>query len=134
MDFFAGHYISITGSIPDHTAWIDNTPIYYGIQYNHAGKLRLKINHGTEYTVEGPHAFITHPGTHFAYGPADGKPRFHNFICSFGERIESYIRSGLMELHARPDPQSGEISPDHAGDPRSLPPAGTHSAARNPAL
>ena len=102
MDFFAGHYISITGSIPDHTAWIENTPIYYGIQYNHAGKLRLKINHQAEYTVEGPHAFITHPGTHFAYGPADGKPRFHNFICSFGERIESYIRSGLMELRRDP--------------------------------
>lgn len=102
MDFFSGHYISIVGSIPEHTAWIENTPVYYGIQYNHAGRIRLRINHEKEYTAEGPHAFLTHPGAHFSYGPADGKARFHNFICSFGPRMESYISSGLMDLQRDP--------------------------------
>lgn len=102
MEFFAGHYISIIGSIPNHTVWIENTPVYYGIQYNHAGSLRLRINGEKEYVAEGPHAFFTYPGTRFAYGSADGKARHHNFICSFGSRLETYIRSGLMNLHRDP--------------------------------
>ncbi len=102
MNYFSGHYIACCGSNPEHIGWTDRVPIYYGIQYNHSGKLYLRINHEREYRVEGSYVFITHPHAYFEYGNIDGEPRSHNFICSYGERIESYIRSGLLELNREP--------------------------------
>ncbi len=97
MNFFSGHYISCCGSNHEHIGWTDRVPLYYGIQYNHSGKLYLRINHEKEYRVEGSYAFVTHPHAYFEYGNINGEPRSHNFICSYGERIKSYIKSGLLE-------------------------------------
>jgi len=96
MNFFAEHYISLCGSVPDSTEFVRNTPLYYGIQYNHSGRLYLSINHGKTVVVDGPYAFITHPDAYFEYGCVNGEPRHHSFICSYGSRIERYIQSGLM--------------------------------------
>ncbi len=71
---------------------------YYGIQYNHSGRLRLyKEGCGTR-TVEGAFAFITHPGPMFEYSPPPGETRSHNFVCFRGPRVESYIESGLLPI------------------------------------
>lgn len=102
MDYFSGHYISCSGSTPEHIGWTDRVPIYYGIQYNHSGKLYLRINHEKEFRVEGSYAFVTHPHAYFEYGNINGEPRSHNFICSYGSRIESYIQSGLLEPDREP--------------------------------
>lgn len=99
MDFFAEHYFSLSGTMPENTATVRNVPLYYGIQFNYQGMLRLRINDGPEYRVDGAYAFITHPGAFFEYGSVDRRPRHHNFICSYGARIQRYVEGGLMDLH-----------------------------------
>ena len=99
MIFFSGHHFSLAGSMPENRATVRNVPLYYGIQFNYQGALRLRIDEGPEFRVEGAYAFITHPGAFFEYGSIDNSPRHHNFICSYGERIQRYIESGLMELN-----------------------------------
>ena len=64
--------------------------------------MRLQINNGREYRVEGSYAFLTHPGAVFRYGAINGVPRHHNFICTYGKRIEHYLQSGLFHLNADP--------------------------------
>lgn len=98
MDFFKGHYFSFCGSSPESLAVIRKNPLYYGIQYNHAGQFFLSVDHSSVLTAEGPHAFITHPEAYFEYGCVENKPRHHTFICSYGERVEHYVRSGLLPL------------------------------------
>ena len=102
VDFFAEHYFSCWGSNPDDKNIYHNAPTYYGIQYNHSGRFFLSVNHGKQVFEEGPCVFITHPGAYFEYGCLDQKPRHHNWICSYGDRIEKYISSGLMVLSSEP--------------------------------
>ena len=99
MDFFAGHYFSLSGTMPENTATVRNVPLYYGIQFNYQGMMRLRIDNGPEYRIEGAYAFITHPGAFFEYGSVDRRPRHHNFICSYGARIQRYVEGGLMDLN-----------------------------------
>jgi AraC-like DNA-binding protein len=73
-------------------------PLYYGIQYNHRGKLHLRTDRKYDFVVEGPYAFISCPGTFFEYGPGDKHPRDHNFVCFTGPRVNSYIESGLLPI------------------------------------
>lgn len=102
MDFFSGLNFSLADSIPKHIDKVHNEPLYYGIQFNYHGSLRLQIGKGREYHVDSPYAFLTHPGAIFKYGSIDGAPRRHNFICTYGRRIERYLESGLFPLHADP--------------------------------
>ena len=98
MNFFDGHYFSLYHSSPEFRGESHHVPIYYGIQYNHAGKLWLQIDHGERFEVEGAYVFITHPNAFFEYGNAPGESRHHNFLCSYGERVEEYIRELEREL------------------------------------
>lgn len=102
MNFFAEHYFSCWGSIPDDRTIYHNAPTYYGIQYNHSGEFFLSVNHGKQIIAEGPCVFITHPGAYFEYGSVNRKPVHHNWICSYGDRIGKYISSGLMVLSNEP--------------------------------
>lgn len=102
MNFFAEHYFSCWGSIPDDKRIYYNDPTYYGIQYNHSGEFFLSVNHGKKIIAEGPSVFITHPGAYFEYGCINNKPRHHNWICSYGNRIGTYISSGLLVLTTEP--------------------------------
>ena len=70
MNFFDGHYFSLYHSSPEFRGESHHVPIYYGIQYNHAGKLWLQIDHGERFEVEGAYVFITHPNAFFEYGNA----------------------------------------------------------------
>ena len=47
-------------------------PLYYGIQYNHAGTVLLRIDDGPVFRGEGPHVFFSHPGAFFEYSPPPG--------------------------------------------------------------
>lgn len=100
--FFEGHHFALAGFNPSYRGTDTNHPKFYGVQYNHCGKLRLRIDGGKEHTVEGPYVFITHPGHLFEYGPVDNEPRSHNFICSNGPRIERYIETGLLPIDNDP--------------------------------
>ena len=53
MNFYDGLTFPAAGVIPfgHHRA---HTPLYYGIQFNTSGTLRLRINRGREYTLTGP--------------------------------------------------------------------------------
>ncbi len=98
MNFFAEHYFSLYNSTPDHNGFSSHIPVYYGIQYNHAGRFFLSVNHGAKHIYEGAYAFITHPDAYFNYGNLPGETRHHNFICSYGRRVEDYVRTGLLPI------------------------------------
>ena len=107
MDYFSGQLFPVCGEVPHcHGMWM-NHPKYYGIQYNHSGKLRLEIDGRLRGEVEGPHLFITRPGRVYNYGCAENERRYHCFICTIGERVESYIAGGLFE-------------PDHPEQPLAI--------------
>ena len=99
MNFFEGHHFSMAGYFREHLGLIKNTPRYYGVQYNHAGGLSLRVNRAQRHIVEGAWAFVTHPGAYFEYGSVDNKPRQHHYICFFGERVAKYIESGLLPMN-----------------------------------
>lgn len=103
MDFFSDLDITLWGNTPRQSSWhVAKPPVYVGIQYNHAGTLRL-IKNGKEYIVDGPHVFISHPFADFEYGVISKKFTRHNcFICAAGERIKKYVNSGLLELNHNP--------------------------------
>ena len=99
MDFFDGLNIPLFHSEPGHHSIFRHEPLYYGLQYNHAGSFFLRINHGPELRAEGPCAFITHPGAFFEYGYYEDTPRHHNHICTCGERVQRYLDSGLLVIN-----------------------------------
>lgn len=96
--FFNDIKLHLAYSFKNFTKSSSHFPIYYGIQYNHSGKLYLRTNRKHEFTVEGPYVFITYPGTFFEYGPVDNTPRDHSFVCFSGARVDSYIKSGLLPI------------------------------------
>ena len=96
MNFFDGHAFSLYDSTPDHQGESRHVPVYYGVQYNHAGRFRFALNHGPVMEYEGAYAFVTHPGAFFEYGNVPGETRHHSFLCSHGERIGKYVESGLL--------------------------------------
>lgn len=98
FDYFSGIRFSLGGSNPSHSVWHRHVPTYYGVQYNHAGTLRLRVGRSVDVAMEGPCAFISHPGAFFEYGTADGRPRHHNFVCFFGPKVQDFIKGGLMDI------------------------------------
>jgi AraC-like DNA-binding protein len=104
MNFFTGLSIAMVGTDATNLHLHQNQPRYYGVQYNHSGGLRLRVNRRTVHRVTGPHAFITYPGPFFEYGPLEGKPRSHSYVCFYGPRVEEYVRSGLLPVDAESPP------------------------------
>ena len=100
MNFFSGQTFTMGGNSPQDRFHQHRIPLYYGIQYNHAGPVLLRIDDGPIFRADGPHVFFTHPGAFFDYSPPPGMKRHHMFICTEGERIRKYIESGLMDLSA----------------------------------
>jgi len=76
--------------------------LYYGVQYNHAGRFTFQVDHGELFSAEGPHAFFTSPGHYYEYGAPPGEFRSHHFVCSEGPRCRHYIEAGLFELDREP--------------------------------
>ncbi len=111
MDYFDEQFFPLFNSTPRFTGFTANYPTYYGIQYNHAGPLYLRVDHQQEYTVTGANVFITHPGAFFEYGNVNHIPRHHCFICSYGPRIAGYIEGGLLEINSNP-PLTAIANPD----------------------
>ena len=98
MNYFDGQIFPVYGDVPESSGMWENHPEYYGIQYNHAGKLRFSVDGGPEIETEGPHVFVTSPGHVFRYGCGENESRHHCFICTCGERVRSYVAGGLLEL------------------------------------
>jgi len=98
MDFYDGLKFTAFRSEPHHHDIFRHEPLYFGLQYNHAGHFFLRINSGTEIHADGPCVFITHPGAFFEYGYYDDTPRHHNHVCFCGERINRYRESGLLVI------------------------------------
>lgn len=99
MSFFPNVDFCLGGSQPECVSKHSHVPTYFGIQYNHEGKLRVRINNGKKWNIDGPHVFITHPDSHFEYGSINREPRHHMFICLQGERIQSYIQNNFLPLN-----------------------------------
>ena len=97
MDFFDSLEISVAGHVVDDHCRT-HTPHYYGIQYNQAGSVELKIGDGPKRIVSGSFVFITHPGVQFSYKLLPGEKHNYYAVCFIGERIKKYLESGLLSL------------------------------------
>ena len=73
-------------------------PLYYGIQYNQAGSMDLKIGNDPKRTVSGSFVFITHPGAQFSYCLLPGEKHNYHAVCFTGERVWRFLESGLLSL------------------------------------
>ena len=100
LDFYDGLAFSMFGSEPNSTVYVRNEPIYYSIQFNYSGTFQLQIDDGKLFECSGSYAFLTYPGHFFRYGPPANMSRHHNFICTYGPRIQRYMDGGLWN----PDP------------------------------
>ncbi len=107
MIFFDGLSFPAAGIIRS-THFRANIPLYYGIQYNSAGSLRLRVNHGKEYRITGPSCFITHPGAYFEYELKREERYDFIYFCFIGPRVKEYLQKGLLELMNQPIPISRE--------------------------
>ena len=70
---------------------------YYGIQYNHHGKMFFKIDDNETEIVEGSYAFISKPNFCIHYGSLKGETRDHNFVTFSGKRIKEYEQNDLID-------------------------------------
>lgn len=77
-------------------------PIYYGIQFNQSGVLRLRIGDGPQLELEGAWVFITHPGTRFEYELAGNTPHDYRALCFNGPLAEIFAQRGLLPLNPEP--------------------------------
>lgn len=100
MNYFDGLNFMGKGMAENHYAIHDRVfSGYYGVQYNHSGKLLLRFDERLEFKVEGSWALITWPGPRFQYGSINGEARSHNFVCFNGERAERFRKSGLLPVN-----------------------------------
>ncbi|MCK5845129.1 MAG: helix-turn-helix transcriptional regulator [Victivallales bacterium] len=83
-----------------HTAQVFDG--YYGIQYNHRGRLNFGVGGGSLASFDGAWAFITHPDEVFHYGPPFGEKRHHVYVCFKGPRVDEFIRRGLISVGKAP--------------------------------
>ncbi len=79
-----------------------HVPLYYGIQFNQSGLLRLRIGGGPMQELEGAWVFITHPGAEFEYELAGDLPHHYRVLCFNGPLAEFYARRGLLPLAPEP--------------------------------
>lgn len=102
MSFFKGVTFVGWGMIEQSSNWHDTRfENYYGIQYNHEGRLRFAMNGRPKRIVDGAYAFITRPGPRFEYGPPAGESRSHNYVCFRGPRVDEYVATGLLPILKR---------------------------------
>lgn len=102
MDFFSGIDFWNAGHVINYNVTRNICGTSYGIQYNHTGKVRLRVAGGKEYREEGAWVFITQPEVDYEYGPCDGEARDHYFICVRGAAVKNYIKSGLLPVNTVP--------------------------------
>ena len=101
MDFYDGLSFPAAGVIPfGHIR--AHTPLYYGIQYNSAGTIRVRINRGREHRLNGPACFITHPGAFFEYELDNAERHDFTYLCFTGPRVTEYLEHGLLDLALQP--------------------------------
>lgn len=98
MRYFGGIVFKTAGENPDYTTLSRNRTFdgYYGIQYNHSGRLLFAVDGEPDEIVEGPYAFISEPGRLFTYGSPEQETRHHCFVCFSGPRVRDFIEGGLL--------------------------------------
>lgn len=96
--YFSGLEFSIGGSFSCYFDRFSHIPTYFGIQYNHAGGVQVRVDHHRWFEHEGPCAFITHPHSHIEYGPVGDRSRQHHYVCFFGPRVQRMIDGSLIDL------------------------------------
>lgn len=97
MKYFSGINIINIGNQPEcRSIYHREFPDYWGIQYNHHGNFRVKIDKAPEKIIDGPCVLLTRPGYLYLYGSPAKETRHHSFICFNGPRIRQYIKGGLL--------------------------------------
>ena len=73
---------------------------YYGIQYNHSGKMVFSVDDGPEELFDGPCLIFTAPNRSYNYNNYRNEPRHHCYLCFRGPRVDLFIREGLFAPYA----------------------------------
>ena len=108
--YFDGLTFNFFGINNPSNAKTKSYPKFYGVQYIHSGRFYLGLNNGKVYQLNGPAAFLTSPETLFEYGSVDDAPRNHCYVCFIGERVKSFLQSGLFRLAAQSEKPYVKIS------------------------
>lgn len=101
MDYYDDLFFALATPVPDFHRRT-HVPIYYGIQFNRSGRLRLRIGDGEMLDLEGAWVFITHPGCRFEYELAGARPHHYRVICFNGVAVGRYIEHGLLPMAPEP--------------------------------
>lgn len=68
---------------------------YYGLQFVRSGEILVRCEDEEEWQASGPLVFFTAPDKSFTYYSPHGS-RDHIFVCFRGERVNRYLKSGLL--------------------------------------
>lgn len=100
MDYFSDLDFVCAGSLMNRNLWNKGRYFdgYFGLQYIHKGRLLVQVNDGQMETLLAPAAFITFPGARWHYGPSPEQEVEHSWLCFQGERVQRYLKSGLLAL------------------------------------
>ena len=74
---------------------------YYGVQLIFEGEIYGAVGDNPMEYAKGPVAFISYPGVPFTYGSPEGTFRNIAYICFEGDRVQEYIRTGLLNLREK---------------------------------
>lgn len=114
MHYFDGITFTTFGDIPDSCGGSRNKVFdgYYGIQYNHSGKLVFSVDGSPEELLEGPCLFFSAPGRIYNYTSYAEESRHHCYLCFQGPRVESFREGGLFDPY-EPHPVHRITKPEH---------------------
>lgn len=99
MDYFNDLKIIRSDLSKIHSGTITREPCnYYCLQYNHKGKINIKLDNSPSVTVDGPSLLITNPKMKFSFGTGNKNTWHHNYIAFTGDRVSSYIKSGFLPI------------------------------------
>jgi AraC-like DNA-binding protein len=99
MDFYDDIQLlaGSTGTYPDRPIRLKNRD-YYCLQYNHSGRITVRIGDEAPRQARAPSILITHPYGTFSFGVEPEGSWHHNYVAFRGDRVERYIESGLLPV------------------------------------
>lgn len=75
---------------------------YYCLQYNHGGRISVKVDDLPPVEVTGPSLLITSPGRDFVFGTHAPQSWLHNALGFKGEYVQRLVAGGLLPEQASP--------------------------------
>ena len=82
----------------NYTHVMDRMLNVWAFNYVAAGSVTYSIDGGVKKTFLGPAVFVTQPGHHYFYGPAEAKGWDHTFFSWHGSEAQRWAENGLLPV------------------------------------